>query len=246
MRWRFCTALVALTLAASAPSRAEPLVADLSSHLIAIDSGFIGTDVLLYGAIDGDGDVVVVVRGPMERIAVRRKDRVLGVWVNRDKMEFDGVPAFYAIASNRPLEEIAGGPLRALHRIGVDTLRPTPLTRRPAEEIAPFLEALLRNRIRDGLYTAEPGKVSFVGGRLFRTTLHFPANVPTGTYGAQVFLIRDGAVISAETTPLFVSKTGFQAEINYFARNEPAYYGLSAIILALAAGWAAAAVFRKV
>ncbi|MFQ5959070.1 MAG: TIGR02186 family protein, partial [Alphaproteobacteria bacterium] len=64
-------------------------------------------------------------------------------------------------------------------------------------------------------------------------------------YSAEIFLIRDGEVISAETTPLFIDKTGFQAEINYAARTQPALYGLAAIAIALAAGWGAAAVFRK-
>ena len=250
MRWRSGAVVIVLGLTVGLTvgmsSRALPLVADLSDHLIAIDSGFTGTDVLLYGAIDKQGDIVVIVRGPTERVVVRRKDRVAGIWVNRDRMEFDGVPAFYALASSRPIDEIAPPALLALHQIGVNTLRMTTLTDRPASEIQPFFDGLIRNRVRDGLYRAEPGRVSFVGGGLFRTTLHFPGNVPTGTYGAQVFLIRDGTVISAETTPLFVNKTGFEAEMNYFAHEQPAYYGVAAILLALVAGWIAAVVFRKV
>lgn len=246
MRWRLVAAAAIIFVVTSASPRAEPLVADLSSHLIAIDSGFTGTEVLLYGAIEDEGDLIVVVRGPMERVVVRRKDQVAGVWMNRDKIAFDGVPAFYAIASTRPLEDIADKSLLSLHQIGLDTLRVTPLTTRPAREIEPFREALIRNRVGDGLYHAKPGKVTFVGARLFRTTLRFPANVSTGTYAAEVFLIRDRGVISAETTPLFVDKSGFEAEINYFAHTQPAYYGIAAIVLALAAGWVAALVFRKV
>lgn len=246
MRWRLVAAAAIIVMTTNMSSRAEPLVADLSSHLIAIDSGFTGAEVLLYGAIEDKGDVIVVVRGPMERVVVRRKDQVAGVWMNRDKIAFDSVPAFYAVASSRPLEDIADHSLLALHQIGLETLRVTPLTTRPAKDVEPFREALSRNRVREGLYLAEPGKVTFVGERLFRTTLRFPANVSTGTYGAEVFLIRDGAIVSAETTPLFVSKSGFEAEINYFAHTQPAYYGLAAIVLALAAGWIAALVFRKV
>ncbi len=58
-------------------------------------------------------------------------------------------------------------------------------------------------------------------------------------------MLRDGQVVSAETTPLFISKSGFQAEINYFARNQPALYGITAIVVALFAGWLAATAFRK-
>lgn len=221
------------------------LVADLSKHLVAITTGFTGADVLLYGAIDGEGDVVIVVRGPEERVVVRRKDRVAGLWINVDNVEFTGVPAFYAIAANRPIEDIIRPSFMGLHQIGLSAIRLDTADARPDEEIEPFREALLRNRVRDGLYTGEVGKVEFPGETLFRTLVHFPAKVTEGTYSAQIFLIRDGVEISAETIPLFVNKTGFQAEVNYWAHAQPALYGLAAILLALFAGWIAAVAFRK-
>ena len=242
-------ALLAAAAASSSGALAQrsSLVADLSSHLIAIDSGFTGTEVLLYGAVDEPGDLIVVVRGPAERVVVRRKDRVAGVWMNRDSIVFDRVPAYYAVAATRPLAEIARPALLSLHQIGIDAVRlTTPLTDRPADEIETFRKALVRQRTRDGLYSGTPGKVGFLGERLFRTRISFPAEVPTGNYRAEVFLIRDGAVVSAETTPLFINKTGFQAEVAFIARTRPALYGLAAILMALAAGWLAAAVFRKV
>ena len=61
-------------------ARANSLVADLSRHLVAITTGFVGTDVLLFGATDDAGDVVVIVPGPDRSVVVHRKSRVLGVW----------------------------------------------------------------------------------------------------------------------------------------------------------------------
>ena len=80
---------------------------------------------------------------------------------------------------------------------------------------------------------------------MFRTTIRFPANAPVGHYKAEIYLIRDGQVISAETTPLFISKVGFQAEINYYALTRPAAYGVVAIAVALIAGWLGAILFRR-
>jgi hypothetical protein len=57
-------AAVIVALLAVTPAARAQLVADLSEHLIAITTGFVGTDVLLFGAIEETGDVVVVVRGP--------------------------------------------------------------------------------------------------------------------------------------------------------------------------------------
>lgn len=242
----FLGAFLGAVLAFGSTPRAQPLVADLSKHLIAIGSGFTGTEVLLYGAIEGKGDVVVVVRGPEERMVVRRKERIAGIWINRKNVVFDRVPAFYAIAASRSLDRIAPAPLRELHHLGIETLDFATQASVPPGVVKTFRKALLRNLVRDGLYAAKPGKVGFVGSRLFRARIMFPANVPTGTYSAQVFLIRDGAVISAESTPLFISKIGFQADVNFLAHNQPAIYGMVAIAIALIAGWSAAVAFRKV
>ena len=70
---------------------ADYLVADLSKRRIDITLGFSGAEVLLFGATDGGGDVVVVVRGPKQPVVVRKKERVLGIWANHDWMRFDDV-----------------------------------------------------------------------------------------------------------------------------------------------------------
>ncbi len=243
---RLVLALAAVALTAGATAvRAEQLVADLSKHRVAITTGFTGATVLLFGATGRAGDVVVVVRGPLGRWVVRRKERVAGVWVNRRRMVFRDVPAFYAVASSRPLAEFLPQATAAREAIGLENLHFTAETTAPRGDRAAFRAALLRNKQRLGLYATATGEVTFLGSRLFRTEVHFPDTVPTGTYTVQVFLIRDGQVASAQTTPLVVSKAGVGAEIFEFAHRSSALYGLIAIIIALMAGWGAAAVFRR-
>jgi uncharacterized membrane-anchored protein len=52
-------------------------------------------------------------------------------------------------------------------------------------------------------------------------------------------------VVSAQTTPLIVSKVGVEATLTRFATEYAAVYGLVAIIVALLAGWGGYALFRK-
>ncbi len=108
-----------------------------------------------------------------------------------------------------------------------------------------FRSALINGMRRLGHYGSGEGKVDFLGNRLFRTSVHFPANVPTGTYKVEVFLIRDGQVVGAQTTPLIISKVGLGAEIFDFAHRHAALYGILSVCLALLAGWLAAVVFRR-
>lgn len=261
---------------------AEDLAADLSSHLIAISASFTGARVVLFGAIDGPGDIAVVVRGPAESVVVRRKERISGVWMNRASMTFANVPSFYRVASTRPLEQFADPFALERHGIGLDYLRLEPVAAggiatppppaeeaaaaatppgtetaaettaaaaragiAPADEIAGFRQALIRNQQRDGVYGLDPGRVLFLGDRLFRTDIAFPANLPTGQYLVSVFLFRDGDLVSAQTTPLLVSKIGASAQVYAFAHRQAAAYGLLAILVAVFAGWLASVIFRR-
>ncbi len=246
MRRLLLSTLAALAvLACAATARAQQVVADLSQHLVAITTGFVGTDVLLFGAVEGSGDVVVIVRGPDRREVVRRKARVGGIWVNVEELAFTNAPSFYAIAASGPVEDLLSARLRARHRIGTEFLDLRPDRQADPKALADFRGGLMRNKVRKGLYLDQPGRVSFLGNRLFRTTLSFPANVPTGTYTVEVLLVRNGGVVSAQTSPLLISKIGIGAEVYRFANNYAMFYGIIAILIALAAGWIAAAAFRK-
>jgi uncharacterized protein (TIGR02186 family) len=232
-------------LGAGQRARAEPLVADLSDHLIAITTGFTGTDLLLFGATDGPGDVVAVIRGPTGRTIVRRMGRLFGIWVNRDSLDFDEVPSFYAVAASRPLSQLLTPETAQRYGIGLDHLGVQPPDDAVPAETADMLEALTRIKIREKLFRPEPGKVIFLGGQLFRADFHFPANVPTGSYLVQVLLLRNGKVASAQTTPLVVSKVGVGADVYQFAHRHAAAYGVLAIVIALLAGWMAHLAFRR-
>ena len=241
----FGMALCLALLATGSPAQSETLVADLSQRLIAITTGFAGTAVLLFGATDGEGEVIVVVRGPERMVTMHRKSRVLGIWANTAKMTFERAPSFYAVASSIPLEEIAPA-LRARHELGTDFLRlelpPAKASPNVAQE---WRQGLIRNFQTADLYASEVGEISFLGNSLFRVEVSLPSNVPTGAYQVLTYLLRDGEVISAQTMPLFVSKIGTEAFIFDFAVRHSAFYGLIAIIIALVAGWVAHLAFRK-
>ncbi|MCB0079333.1 MAG: TIGR02186 family protein, partial [Caldilineaceae bacterium] len=96
---RLLQALLVMVALAAGPVRATELVADLSQHQINISTGFSGTELLLFGAADPSGDVVVIVSGPEGKAIVRKKTRVSGIWINTESVAFDAVPGFYHVSA---------------------------------------------------------------------------------------------------------------------------------------------------
>lgn len=253
-------ALVCLTVAAvfsvlsvRAAAQVQPLVADLSRHLVQITNTFAGTDVLLFGATDGPGDVVMVVRGPIASHVVRRKDKLGVIWANRESVVFEDVPTFYRVAANRPPAEFARAEILARHQIGAETLD-LPVRDEAildAETVQVFREAFIRLKREQGLYGplgaagTDVARIVTLNNQLFRINLYFPANVPVGPYIVEVYLFRDGQVVSAEITPLVISKAGLGADIFQFASTQALAYGVLAVVVAVLAGWLGDLAFRK-
>ena len=248
---RFTAAAIAISalMAASSPTAAAVapnLAIDLSQHMVSIAADFSGARLLLFGSAPPDGDVVVVVRGPSHPKVVRKKERISGIWVNRQAVRFNYVPSFYAVAANRPLRDIA--PLPELEKYGigirfVDIRGPKEMME---SDIIVFREALIRNMEAAGLFANQTEMVHLVGGGpLFRTNVRFPGSAPVGPYQVHVFLFKDGKVVRQSTTPLAVSRVGFAAEVFNLAHRHPFGYGVLAILIAAMAGWFANFIFRR-
>ena len=233
-------AVFALLLWAFPAYSATPVVADLSNYSISIDSGFNGTRLFVFGARNTVGDIVVVVRGPNKHYMVRKKESIGGVWVNRERMKFYNVPDFYVVASSKPLSDIEQTTLFSRLGIGQHTLLTPPPKTISTGNFTDFEEAFLRHQKRHRLYSTAPEPVNFMAETLFKTAIDFPDNIPPGNYTAEIYLVSDGELVGMQSTPIRVVKSGLDAFLYNSAHNHPVWYGLTAVFLALSAGYGAA------
>lgn len=246
---RLASILLVSLAACAAPASAEDLIAGVSQDQIRITSNYAGTEIVVFGAIESIEpstanavrDVVVVMRGPDADMAVRRKVRIAGIWINRDAMMLSDMPTYYSVASSRPLEKIASRETLARYQIGLDYVRPERVGTPARAE--PFRLAAIADRAQAGVYS-ERTSVEFLGNALFRARLPIPATVQRGEYTVEALLFRGGNVISAQSTPLYVDQFGFERRLFNFARKQPFLYGLSAVLTALFFGWLSSALFR--
>ena len=229
------------------------LVPDISARKVEIRYSFTGAQLLLFGAIVYPGgraptrpaDIVVVLRGPVQPILVREKQRILHVWMNADSDRFRSAPSFYAVASSQPIPQLVDERTAAIYEMGLHNLQLSPGGGALPEKERRFEAGLLDLRRRHGLYSEYPHGVEISGGVLYRATITIPSQVPVGTYTAETFLVDRGHVLAAATKDIEINKSGFERYVALAARRHEGLYGLAAVLLSLGLGWAAAALFRR-
>jgi uncharacterized protein (TIGR02186 family) len=259
MRHALHLPLVALLLLPAAQAiaaeaqRPEQVQSDISTREISIQSNFTGIDIVLFGSIDfsrapspdeGPYDVVMTIRGPNRPIVVRKKERIAGVWMNGPSKTFPTVPGFYAVLASRPLRAIA--PKDTLQKLGIGfSSLDFGKIKGEATGDDGFRTNLVRLQQEHALFQESDDAVSFLGRSLFRGSIQLPVNVPIGRYTTQVFLFRDGKLLSQSQSSLQVHKVGFERVVYMLAFRYPFAYGLLAVLMAVTAGLLAYAVFRR-
>ena len=229
------------------------LVPDISARQVQIRYSFNGAQLLLFGAVvypggrppDRQVDIAVVLRGPVQPILVREKEKIAGIWMNADSNRFRSAPSFYAVASSRPIGELMDERTAAIYELGLHNLQLSPGGGALPEKERRFEAGLLDLRSRQNLYSESPHGVEINGGVLYRAVITIPSQVPVGTYTAETFLIDRHKVIAAATRDIQINKSGFERTVALAARRNRVLYGLTCVLLSLGLGWAAAAAFRR-
>lgn len=251
-------------LAAAAPAAAQAPVYEipqetiqigLSTDRVLITADFSGADLTIFGALDnadpqilrqGRYDVVVVLEGPARPIVVRRKDRVLGMWINLDSETFLNVPISYSLATTRAPQDITDANSYRQLALRADNIHLQPLERDgDPMRIEEFTAALRQLKKSTGLYSENVGGVQFLSQSLFRATLDLAPNVPVGTHKARAFLFRNGIFIKETSAQLSIAKAGFEQWIYRASLDNSLLYGLFAVLLATVTGWLGRIIFRK-
>jgi len=250
----FASLLLSLGLTAAAEEqRPEVVQSDISMREISIQSNFTGVEIVLFGSIDFSKapapdekpyDVIMVVRGPDRPLVVRRKERIAGLWMNGDSKIFSAVPDFYAVLASRPFRAIASEETLKPLGIGFANLDYGKTVKGDNTDDE-FRANLIRLQQERRLFQESDDAIGFIGRSLFRGSVDLPVNVPIGRYTTQVFLFRDGKLLSQSQSSLQVHKVGLERVVYMLAYRYPLTYGLLAVLIAMSAGLLAWTAFRR-
>lgn len=238
---------VAPAIAANAENGVKLLAVDLAEDHVDITTGFNGAYLSVFGVQDEPGDIVIVIRGPKRDMIVRKKKRFFGIWTNLRSMKFEDVPAYYDYALEDVNKMIAAPEVLKAHGIGVEALYFEPEDDdADIEKVKMFQEGLSRNKRAQGHFPKAPQALVFIKDNFFKTKFYIPANVPTGDYVIETFLIQNGMVKDMKSTDVRVAQVGTSAGIYSFSKKNSVSYGLLCVFFAMLVGWFSNAIRRRV
>lgn len=230
------------------------LVPEISQHEVQVRQGFRGTELVLFGAIlspDGtragqDYDIVVVLKGPTKSIVLREKQRIAGIWVNAESVEFRSAPTYFAVASSKPINRIVDDKTAAIYELGLPWLQLSPIGSYDPKEQARMSAGLVDLLSRQGLYRQDTKGVKVSQQVLYQARIALPSSVQTGIYTAETFAISRGRVVASAISRVEVKKQGFERAVADFSQDYGFVYGLLAVMLSIGMGFLAGRLFALV
>lgn len=244
-----------LLISQAAANEADIAIA-LTDERVAVDTGFTGARLTLFGAVSGiedssTVDIISIVRGPATAFRIRKLEQANLIWAPGAPHHVKDAPGLYITSATRTIAEIAPLPDQAEYRLGADhlTISVEPEQISEADDTL-FPEDLYRNafltEIEDlGLYRDTVGGVVFKKGGLFTVNVNLPATTPVGDYEVGVYLYQNGVLLGQDAAELSVNKVGLERRIYDLAHERPVTYGLFCVAMSLFAGWIASVAFRK-
>jgi uncharacterized protein (TIGR02186 family) len=251
---RLLLATLAL-LALTAPAGAERLVSSVSQDEVAITSSFAGETLTLFGNIepetgstqkfvDGPFNVIIVITGPLQDRVARFSEPRLGIWMNTDQVVFRNFPSYYHVLASGALGSITDRV--EIDRLGIMPLAQARLAATPGQgDTARFGEELVRLMTEQGFVDVNELGVVFRSDTFYSAQVTLPSDAPPGPYLAHTYLFKNGALIAERSEGFSVRKIGFERFLALAATQQPLFYGLVCVILALFTGWLGGVVFKR-
>ncbi len=234
--------LISLTTLAGA--HANPIISGISTNEINIDTKFQGAKILLFGAQDDAGSIAIVVRGPKKNFIVTKKQKLLGIWYNGERVKFKESYGFYSLFSTFNDQEPIDKLLTDLE-LGKNNLKFSAFGGIDEKKKDDFQIQLIDRLEKSNLYSTSADQIDFLNETLFKVILDFPKNITRGIYTVEIYLINEGSLSSFQSIPIYVNQVGMSAKILDFAYQNSFLYGLMSVIIALVFGWLANYLFAR-
>jgi len=243
LAWVLLTAIVLVPGITAASSTKIHLFPDR----VDIGALFQGVRIKIQGEMPPDCEAVVEIEGATAKEMLLRKGRRAGLWMTVGEIRVENAPNLYLVLSSAPKipqlkgEDTPWGLSAWKSRLkfqGAIT----------DQEIDLFFKEFLALKKSEELYDTFPGTLKIAkspeGQATLKGTFPLPAKVPPGHYRVRLSVVKDGRVLEQKKEELEVRMVGFPALLAAMAYGHAAFYGVLAVLIAIATGFIMGFLFK--
>ena len=222
----------------------EYIISKISNEKISISANFEGSNILIYGVInfeEEENNLLIEIIGPQTSNLILKKEKKLGIWINKNTGQNINLPSFYYIAGTNQINDKILKREFKIKGTGINDI------------IDEMNKELSLNKYKNEIININKKKEKFFEGIkpielkeniLFSTSIDLPSNLIEGNYLTKMHVIKDDMIIYTSETIIEVRKIGIEKWLYTIAYKNPFFYGLLSLFLAISFGWLASEVFR--
>jgi hypothetical protein len=217
---------------------------------IRIGSFFAGERVKVRAVIPSGAMVALRLLGPREDLALMRKGRVSGLWMNVEQIHFRNLPKVYLLWTSDKLASLeSGGGLKDLP-LNYKAFMTGSLEEKKQEEEPLLVSELIKLKEADNLYRIREGVIRIRPlekgpWEQADAVLDLPSKIYPGSYALELIAIKDGKGTLLHTSTLEVKLVGFPALVSNLALQKGLLYGILAVVIAMISGLLIGIVFTS-
>jgi hypothetical protein len=163
-----------------------------------------------------------------------------------------GAPFMYKIHASKPIKEIVSQAVAQELELGYPAIRhkmKMHLSRGVAapDDTDKVFQGMLKIKERANLYNIveDPARLQVAEGKLFKHYFRFPPAATEGRYQVESYCFSKGELVGYGKDLIEIKKVGLEHWLTQTSQNQPVFFGILAVFIAVGAGLLVGVIFGK-
>ncbi len=240
--------------AATTPEAKQKVLTAASKNLIEIGLSYRGDQIHFFGVnpVPGSDVVIRLTAEKEEDVKLSVKGRVGPFWMTVKQYDVSGSPFIYKLHTGKPLDQIISPETAQELELGYAAVKQKMRLHLARGTAAPedadlVFKGLLKIKEEANLYNIvqDPKRLEVAEGRLFKHYFRFPPAATEGRYLVESFCFSKGQLVGYGKDVIEIKKVGLENWLTQTSQNQPIFFGIMAVVIAMGAGLLVGFIFRK-
>jgi uncharacterized protein (TIGR02186 family) len=236
------------------PEGQPKVITSASKNVVEIGLSYSGDKIFFFGVnpVSGSDVVIKLTAEKEEAVKLSVKGKVGPLWMTVKQYEVTGSPFIYKIHASKPLDQIISTETAEKWELGYPAVQSKIKMHLIRGEAAPedgetVWKGLLKIKERANLYNIveDPARLEISEGKLFKHYFRFPPAATEGRYQVESFCFLKGELVGYGKDVIEIKKVGLEHWLTQTSQNQPVFFGIMAVVIAVGAGLLVGVLFGK-